>query len=69
MLTQGGKTIELRSDQIEKMTIGDGVISVWEVGGKEGWFVNTGIHQIMYAELGNARFFMFALEKLLGIRF
>lgn len=69
ILTQGGKTVELRSEQIEKMTIGDGVISVWEVGGKEGWFVNSGIHQFLYAELGNARFFMFALEKLLGIRF
>lgn len=69
ILVQGGKTIELRSDQIEKMLVANGVISVWEVGAKEGWFVNSGIHQFMYHDLGNARFFMFALEKLLGIRF
>jgi hypothetical protein len=69
ILAQSGKTIELRADQIEKMTVGGGVISVWEVGAKEGWFVNKGIHQFMYADLGNARFFLFALERLLGIRF
>lgn len=69
ILVQGGKTIELTSDQIEKMTIGDGVISVWQKGAKAGWFVNKGIHQFMYADLGNARFFLFALDALLGIRF
>jgi hypothetical protein len=69
ILVQGGKSVELRSEQIEKMTIGDGVISVWQTGAKAGWFVNKGIHQFMYADLGNARFFLFALEKLLGIRF
>ena len=69
ILVQGGKTIELRSDEIEKMNVGNGVISVWEVGAKEGWFVNKGIHQFMYADLGNARFFLYALEKLVGIRF
>ena len=62
----GGADQSIPAEQIEKMTIGDGVISVWEVGGKEGWFVNAGIHQFLYADLGNARFFMFALEKLLG---
>jgi hypothetical protein len=51
------------------MTVGDGVISVWETGAKAGWFVNKGIHQFMYADLGNARFFLFALDRLLGIRF
>jgi hypothetical protein len=69
VLAQGGKKIKLRANQIEKMNIGNGVISIWEVGAKEGWFVNSGIHQFMYADLGNARFFLFALEKLLGIRF
>jgi len=69
ILAQGGKKIKLRANQIEKMNIGNGVISIWENGAKEGWFVNSGIHQFMYADLGNARFFLFALEKLVGIRF
>jgi hypothetical protein len=69
ILVQGGKTIELHSHEIEKMNVGNGVISVWEIGAKEGWFVNSGIHQFMYHDLGNARFFMFAVKKLLGIRF
>lgn len=69
ILAQASKKIELRSDQIEKMTIGDGVISIWETGAKSGWFVNKGIHQFLYADLGNAKFFLLALDKLLGIRF
>lgn len=69
ILAQGSNKVELRSEQIEKMTIGDGVISVWQTGAKAGWFVNKGIQQFMYADLGNARFFLFALDKLLGIRF
>jgi hypothetical protein len=69
VLAQAGKVIELTTDQIEKMTIGDGVISVWEKGAKTGWFVNKGVYQFMYADLGNARFFLFALDALLGIRF
>jgi hypothetical protein len=69
ILHQGGKKIKLKGNKIDKMTIGNGIIQVWEVGAQEGWFTNSGIHQFMYADLGNARFFMFALEKLLGIRF
>jgi hypothetical protein len=69
VLTQGGKTVELRADQIAKLTLGGGVVSIWEVGAKEGWFVNKGIHQFIYADLANARFFVAALERLLGLRF
>jgi hypothetical protein len=69
ILAQAGKKIKLHADDIEKMNIGNGVISIWEVGAKEGWFTNSGIHQFMYADLGNARFFLYALEKLVGIRF
>jgi hypothetical protein len=69
ILAKGGKKIKLHADQIEKMNIGNGVVSIWEIGAKEGWFVNAGIHQFQYADLGNARFFLFALEKLVGIRF
>jgi hypothetical protein len=69
ILSQGGTKTRLHADQIDKMTIGNGVISIWEVGAQEGWFINKGIHQFMYADLGNARFFLYALEKLVGIRF
>jgi len=69
VLMQGGKTIAFRADQIEKMTIGNGVVTIWEVGAQTGWFVNKGVHQFMYHDLGNARFFLIAAEKLLGIRF
>lgn len=69
VLVKGGQTHRFSGDKIEKMTMGNGVLSIWEVGAKEGWFVNSGIHQIMYADIGNARFFTMALEKLMGIRF
>lgn len=69
VLMQLGKTTTLRAEQIEKMTIGNGVVSIWEVGAQAGWFVNKGVHQFMYQDLGNARFFLIAAEKLLGIRF
>ncbi len=69
VLVKGGQTMRFPGSKIEKMTMGNGVLSIWEVGAKEGWFVNSGIHQIMYADIGNARFFVIALEKLMGIRF
>lgn len=69
VLVKGGQTLRLPGEKISKMTLGNGAFSIWEVGAKEGWFVNSGIHQIMYADIGNARFFTMALEKLLGIRF
>ncbi len=68
ILEQAGRRIELRADQIEKITMGDGVISVWEAGARKGWFVSEGVYQFMYHDLGNARFFTMALEKLLGFQ-
>ncbi|MSQ93510.1 MAG: hypothetical protein EXR98_03015 [Gemmataceae bacterium] len=68
ILGQAGRIIELHADQIEKITMGDGVITVWEVGAKKGWFASDGVHQFMYHDLGNARFFAMALEKLVKFR-
>lgn len=69
VLMQGGRTLELNVDQIEKIVIDAGNVAIWERGAQAGWFVNQGIHQFPYGNLGNARFFMIACEKLLGIRF
>src|SRR5260370_40890174 len=68
VLDQAGRRIELRADQIDKMTLGNGIVTIWEVGAKKGWFASEGVHQFMYHDLGNARFFTLALQKLLGIR-
>lgn len=68
VLDQGSGPVHLDADQIERIAIENGVVSIWEVGGKKGWFSTTGVHSFAYGDLGNARFFLFALEKLLGIR-
>jgi hypothetical protein len=69
ILKQGNNTIELEADDIEQITVDNGIISIREVGGKQGWFANKGVHQFAYQDLGNAQFFSFAMDKMLGIRF
>lgn len=68
VLDQGSGPMRLDADQIDRVAIENGVVSIWEVGGKKGWFSSTGVHSFAYGDLGNARFFLIALEKLLGIR-
>ncbi len=67
-IVQGGKTTTLESEDIQQMRIEAGMVSIWQHGAKKGWFTDTGIVSFSYAELGNARYFVFALDKLLGIR-
>ncbi len=67
-IVKGGKTTTLETEDIQQMRIEAGMVSIWQHGAKKGWFTDTGIISFSYAELGNARFFVYALEKLLGIR-
>ena len=68
ILKLGKNTMELEADHIESITMNNGIVYVKEAGGKQGWFSNTGIHQFAYKDLGNAQFFIFAVEKLLEIQ-
>lgn len=65
----GGEVVELDNNLIERIDMIQGVIAITEVGGKAGWFTSHGVHKIVYKDLANARFFLFALDKLLGYRF
>jgi hypothetical protein len=69
ILKQGNNTIELEADDIEQVSVDNGIVSIKEVGGKKGWFATKGVHQFAYQDLGNAQFFSFAMDKMLGIRF
>lgn len=69
ILKLGKDTIELEADDIEQVMVENGIVYIKEVGGKQGWFSNTGVHQFAYQDLGNAQFFSFAMDKMLGIRF
>ncbi|MFO0969036.1 MAG: hypothetical protein U0793_26075 [Gemmataceae bacterium] len=67
-LSKGGTVVELEADQIHTIGINQGVVSITEVGGKQGWFSSKGVHSFAYKDLGNARFFLFALHKLVGFK-
>lgn len=60
-------TGRLSADDIDYVQIKDGMVSIWERGGKRGWFSKKGIHDFPFASLGNARFFLFAVDRILGV--
>jgi len=62
-----GNTARMFADDIDYVQIKDGMVSIWERGGKRGWFSSKGIHDFPFASLGNARFFLFAVERFLGV--
>lgn len=69
VIRQGDKAIQLAADEIEQISVENGLVIIREVGGKDGWFVKSGFHQFKYDDLGNAQFFRFAVAQLLGIQF
>ena len=68
-VTHRSRHAQLDVQDIDKIQIDAGVLSIWETGAKKGWFSSSGITSVKYADLGNARFFLIACDKLLGIRF
>jgi hypothetical protein len=67
-LTRKGETIALRGEDIARLRIAQGMVSILEPGAKEGWFSSTGVYKFAYAELANAQFFLILLDFLFGIR-
>jgi hypothetical protein len=68
ILSQRMQEIRFEAEQIAAMPIQNGVVAIHEHGATQGWFSSSGIHSFPYQDLGNARFFLYACEKLLGIR-
>ncbi|MBX9682072.1 MAG: hypothetical protein K2X38_25210 [Gemmataceae bacterium] len=66
-ISMKGNAARLFAEDIDYVQIQDGMVSIWERGGKRGWFSKKGIHDFAFASLGNARFFLFAVERMLGI--
>jgi hypothetical protein len=66
-MSMKGNTARLFADDIDYVQIHNGMVSIWERGGKRGWFSSKGIHDFAFASLGNARFFLFAVERILGV--
>lgn len=66
-LKLGGKTVERNVEDIQSVTIDQGVFKVREVGAKEGWFSTKGVFKFEYAKLANARLFLFVLDKIANI--
>lgn len=64
----GGEPIHLKREDIAQVQISQGVFAVREPGAKEGWFSSHGVHKFPYHDLGNAQFFLFVLERLVGVR-
>jgi hypothetical protein len=68
LLEMGGDRIKLEGDDIANVRIDQGVVSIREPGAKEGWFSSTGVHKFNYNELANAQFFLFLMDRLVGVR-
>lgn len=66
-ITIGGRKASLDARDIECVEIVNGRVSVREVGGKRGWFSNKGIHDFPYEDLGNAQFFLYAVQQVLRV--
>ncbi|MFO0865638.1 MAG: hypothetical protein U0744_13465 [Gemmataceae bacterium] len=66
-ISMKGNAARLFAEDIDYVQIHNGMVSIWERGGKRGWFSSKGIHDFAFASLGNARFFLFAVERILGV--
>jgi hypothetical protein len=67
-LNRKGETITLRGDEIARIRIQHGIVSILEPGAKEGWFSSSGVYKFAYSELANAQFFLILMDHLFGVR-
>lgn len=67
-LKLGGRTIDCDVEDIDSVSIREGVFVVRRIDAKEGWFTSEGVFKFDYSKLGNAQLFMFVLDKIAGIR-
>jgi hypothetical protein len=56
----------LEREHIKTLTLQNGYFTIHSNGAR--WFSSQGKHGFRYAELGNARLFLIAVQKLLGYR-
>ncbi len=68
VLSIRGKKIELGGQDIARVRIDQGVVSILEPDAHEGWFSSTGVYKFAYNELANAQFFLFLMDKLIGVK-
>ncbi|MBM3993950.1 MAG: MptD family putative ECF transporter S component [Planctomycetes bacterium] len=66
ILEQGGGKITLKGRDLNRITIQEGIVKIWQPGGEEGWFSNEGVYQFAFGSLANAKLFIFAVQRLLG---
>lgn len=68
VLNRRGDKIDFEGDDIARVRISQGVVAILEPGAKEGWFSSKGVYKFNYQDLANAQFFLFLMERLLGVR-
>jgi hypothetical protein len=68
-LSLKGQTQRCTSEEIDGVSIAGGVFKIKRKGAKEGWFRSEGVFQFAYGNMANARVFLLALDRLLGLRF
>ncbi|HWE36350.1 MAG TPA: hypothetical protein VG406_07230 [Isosphaeraceae bacterium] len=64
-----GQTQRCNAEEVDGVSIAGGVFKVKRKDAKEGWFRSEGVFQFAYGNMANARVFLLALDKLLGLRF
>jgi hypothetical protein len=60
--------VRFEGDDIERIRIDQGVVAIMEPGAREGWFTSEGVYKFAYGDLANAQFFLFLMERLVGVR-
>ena len=62
----GGEPVRVTKDDIAKVTLSDGTFAFQHKDTK--WFSSAGKYSFQYGQMANARFFLMALDKLMGYR-
>jgi hypothetical protein len=62
-----GSEEEWEADDIQSVTVQQGVVTLRRKGAREGWFSSEGVVKFDFAQLGNAQLFFHLLEKVVGV--
>ena len=70
-LHQKGKDVRLSKAELANIKLGDGMFTVQQVGASKGFLGigGAGYFSFNYSKMANARVFLIALDRLLGLRF
>jgi hypothetical protein len=58
---------EYPAEELEGLSLQQGVVYIRRRGATKGWFKSSGIYQFPFNELANARLFFHMVEKVVGI--